>query len=35
VLDRHDLTDEEWARLETLLPDILRDVHATNHATPV
>jgi hypothetical protein len=21
VLDRHDLTDEEWARLEPLLPD--------------
>jgi transposase len=21
VLDRHDLTDEEWARLEALLPD--------------
>jgi transposase len=21
VLDRHDLTEEEWARLEPLLPD--------------
>ena len=21
VFDRHDLTDEEWARLEPLLPD--------------
>ncbi|MQA24468.1 MAG: transposase [Micromonosporaceae bacterium] len=21
MLDRHDLTDEEWARLEPLLPD--------------
>jgi transposase len=24
VLDRHDLTDEEWARLEPLLPDQTR-----------